>query len=170
MILIIGQICGILNAVFTVLSLQSYKKITMLYWSFIANLMAMVNLILLGEYMAGGLIVITLVQVCVSISYCLKKQEVGFVLQLVFGIISTAAGMITYQNPKDFLRIASNLAGVAATFQQNPQKARWWYLVNGILYLAFAAVIKSSLVISMIINCIVICIGLYRFRNKEVKG
>lgn len=170
MLIIIGQIFGLLNAVFTIICYQVREKSTMLMWSFAANLAAGLNMIFIGQYVAGCLGVINLVQIVINIIYCRKNKDAGMPLRIVFGTLTAGAGLLSYQNPVDCLRIASNLANVAAVFQQNAQRARYWYLVNGVLYLMFAAAVGSSLVLSMIINNIILLVGIYRFRNKKTEN
>lgn len=167
MILVIGQIFGLLNGLFAIISVNAKNKINMLYWSFFANLFAGINMYVLRQMSFVYIIIITLVQIIINIIHCKRNNSAGYFERTVFFILFVSAGALGYKSIKDILPIAAVISSMFAIFQKDEQRSRLWYLLNGGINLFYAYLAGSSMVISHLINIASILAGLYRFRNKE---
>ena len=176
----IGQICGLLTIVCSVI-MPFLKKKWQLLWANIAiNALVIANLVLIGQFGSGSyLCMVAIVQSLLALLRMKTDVSAGTVETIVFTFlyvgfgffgIFTAPGFVpavNYKNLLELLPICGALAQMISVFVRDEQTTRKWILCNAIFWVIYSAAVGSSVVFNDILAVISTSSAIYKYRKKK---
>ena len=177
---IIGQICGLLTIVCSVV-MPFLKKKWQLLWANIAiNALVIANLVLIGQFGSGSyLCMVAIVQSLLALLRTKNEKSVSTTETILFTIayvgfgfigIFTAPGFvpeINYHNLLELLPICGALAQMISVFVRDEQTTRKWILCNAVFWVIYSAAVGSSVVFNDILAVISTSSAIYKYRKKK---
>lgn len=164
----IGQIIGIIVTVGAIINLQLKKKQHMFILSIAVNILAALNIFLLGQMGSAVIInIVAVLQILLSLWHDHKKTEVTLVEKIIFLILYVAGGLAGYKVPIDVLSIVAAVFYMLAMFQKKEQNIRLFLLANMSAWTVYHLIIGSTAVFAQIAGIISSLIAMYRYRKKD---
>ena len=174
---LLGQICGIIGTVITIIQPQFRSKVQILICCILVNTMNALNFALIGESgSAVYLCLIAIVQSMISILHerrgtavSLFESVVFFFLYIGFGFF----GMISAENfvwevsganILELLPIIGALMLMLSVFAEGEQRTRLFLLLNGASWMVYTAVIGAAVFFSCLASVISSIIALWKHR------
>ncbi len=178
---ILGQICGVIGTIITILQPQFQKKEQILICSILVNLMSALNFALIGQTgSAVFLCLIAIVQSMVSMWHERRKTEVSspetilfFLLYVGFGFYGmiTSDGFvwtINRHNLLELLPIIGALMLMLSVFAKGEQKTRLFLFFNGASWAIYTAIIGATAFFTAVAAMVSSSIALWKFRAARV--
>lgn len=175
----IGQICGLVSTVCTVILPFFRKKWQILILNIAINLLVATNMILIGQIgSAIFLCMVAVVQSIVSMYHDCKGTPVSLaekilflILYVGFGIfgIVTAPGFVlelSFQNALELLPIVGALMLMFSVFSKDAQTLRKFLLANAISWTVYSGAVGSTVFFTDLTSVISTAAALYKYRKK----
>lgn len=177
---LIGQGCGLLTIVCSVVMSFLKKKWQILCANIAINFLVIVNMVLIGQFgSANFLCLVAIIQSVIAIPRSQKNTSASIgetilftLLYLGFGFfgIFTAPGFvpeINYRNLLELLPICGALSLMISVFVRNEQTVRFWLLCNAIFWMLYSGAVGSSVVVNDALAVISTAVALYKYRKKK---
>lgn len=168
---IIAQILGILGSASNIISMQLKKKQHILICFILAGVLFTGSYLLLNGYSGAIVCLIATLQTGLSYIYDRKNKELPKWLIIIFFILSTLGGVLTYQNILDIFAILAGVTYTWSIIQKQEKYIRLITLSNSALWFIYDIFIKAySTCISDAIIILSTLIGIIRFdvlKNKN---
>ena len=176
---LIGQFCGLLTIVCSLI-MPFLKKKWQLLWANIAiNALVILNMALIGQFgSAIALCMVAIVQSAIALPRTRSTKEPGLretilftVLYVGFGILGILTApefvpAINYRNLLELLPIMGALSQMISVFVRDEQATRKWLLCNAIFWVIYSAAVGSSVVFNDILAVISTSAALFKYRKK----
>ncbi len=163
----VGQAIGILVTAGAIINLQLKKKTQMFIMSIAVNILAALNIYLLGQMGSGVIInLVAVIQIFFSLWHDKKETDPALWEKIVFFVLYVAGGLAGYNSPIDILSIAAAIFYMFAMFQKKEQNIRLFLLANMSSWTVYHIVLGSTAVFAQIAGIISSLIALYRYRKK----
>ena len=176
---ILGQICGLLSTVLTVVLPFFRKKWQILLANVGINLLVASNMVLIGQMgSAVFLCLVAVVQSVISMVHDNKGTAAGLVEKILFmalyvgfgffGIV-TAPGFvpaITWANVLELLPIVGALMMMFSVFAKETQTMRKFLLVNAIVWTVYTGCVGSTVFFTDLTSAVSSMAALYKYRKK----
>ena len=177
---ILGQFCGVIGAIITIIQPQFRKKEQILICCALVNTMSALNYALIGQAASAALLcVVAVLQSFVSLWHDRRGTQVSsfesilfFFLYVGFGLF----GMITSKgfvwglnraNALQLLPIIGALMLMLSVFAKGEQKTRMFLLFNGAIWSVYTAVIRATSFFTCAAAMISSAIALWKHRKKQ---
>ena len=166
----IAQACGILVTVSSLIGSQFKYKWQMLINTTLANLLAALNVLLLGE-VSSALVIngVAVVQSLLSLWHERRGRPVTRTEQVIFLVIYVLCGMLGYQKPLDLLPVMGAVFFMLATFQMDEQRTRLLSLANCGIFFIYYLLIGSTVLVAQAVGIGSILVALWRYRPTKEK-
>ena len=176
---LIGQFCGLLTIVCSLI-MPFLKKKWQLLWANIAiNTLVILNMALIGQFgSAIALCLVAIVQSAIALPRTRSAKEPGTretilftVLYVGFGILGIVTApefvpAVNYRNLLELLPILGALSQMVSVFVRDEQDTRKWLLCNAIFWVIYSAAVGSSVVFNDILAVISTSAALFKYRKK----
>lgn len=179
---LIGQFCGLLTILCSLVMPFLKRKWQLLVANMTINLLTILNLSLIGQFgSANFLCLVAIVQSLIALPRAEKRSEPGktetvlfTVLYLGFGFfgIFSAPGFVpavNLQNLLELLPIMGALAQMISVFVPDEQTTRKWLLCNAVVWLIYSASVGSTVVFNDMLAVASTSMALYKYRKKHEK-
>lgn len=165
---IVAQIIGILLIILNVISMQLKNKKNIVFVLLIINLLAAINLMMLGSYTGSIICFFAAVQVIINSFFERKNKEISKVILGFYVIISITCGVITYKTMFDILPIISSILFTITIIQKKEKNIRRIHLINMSLWVVYDFISAAyTNVISDSITLVSDLVGIYRFDIRK---
>lgn len=179
---ILGQICGLIGTVITVITPQFRKKEQMMLCNALVNAMNALNFWLIGQ--AGSAISLCLVgiaQSLVSIWHERRQAAVArwetvlfFLLYVGFGFYGmvSAEGFIwelSWQNALELLPIIGALMLMLSVFAKSAQRTRFFLLCNGAVWAVYSAIAGAAVFFTAVASAVSSLVAMLKYRRSGKK-
>ena len=178
---LLGQFCGILGMIFTILQPQCKRKQNMLLCCILVNGFNAANFFLLGQTGSSVLLcLVAVVQALLGIHHERRQTEVSrtetlvfFALYLGFGFygLFSSEGFVwavNRHNLLELLPIVGALMLMLSVFAKDEQRTRGFLFLNGASWLVYSAMIGSTVVFSCVICMLSTSLALWKYRKQAV--
>ena len=178
---LLGQICGIIGTVITILQPQFRTKVQILTCCMLVNTMNALNFALIGQRGSSVfLCLIAIVQSMVSILHEKKGTSVSsfelvvfFFLYIIFGFFGMVSAEnfvweISRTNLLELLPIIGALMLMFSVFARGEQRTRLFLLLNGASWMVYTAMIGATAFFSCMASVISSVIALWKHRQNVV--
>lgn len=178
---LLGQLCGIVGTIITIVQPQLRRKEQILFCSLLTNSMSALNYGLIGQTgSAVFLCLIAIVQSMVGIWHERKETEVSkvesvlfFCLYIgfgIFGMISTEGFVweISWKNALELLPIVGALMLMLSVFAKGEQKTRVFLLLNGASWMAYTAIIGATMFFACAAAMLSSVNALWKYRKADI--
>ena len=175
----LGQLCGILVTVASVIMPLYQKKWMMLVNTALINILMALNFVLIGEIgSAAALCAVATVQCFVSLWHTQKNTSPAkwetvlfLILYLFFGFFGmvTAPGFVpelSAHNLLELLPIVGSLCSMTFVFIRNEQKARWVLLATCAVWSVYTAIIGATTFFAQLISLLTTVAAIWKYRRK----
>ena len=177
---IIGQLCGIIATIITLVQPQFRWKNQILLCTMLNNAMNGLNFLLIGQ--AGSavfLCLVAIVQSLVSLWHERRKTAVSFPETILFfvlyvgfgsyGMISSEGFLwaINRQTLLELLPIIGAVMLMLSVFAKGEQRTRVFLLLNGAAWAVYTAVIGAAAFFSAAASMISALIALWKYRTAD---
>ena len=176
---LLGQICGLIGTLITVLMPQCKKKTHMSFCTAAVNGLNALNFTLIGELGSSVfLCLVAVVQSFVSVWHEKRKTEVStmetvlfFLLYVGFGFygMMLSDGFQWAINGKfllELLPIIGALMLMLSVFAKGEQKTRFFLLLNGTAWLAYTAAVRATAFFTCVAAIVSALIAMVKYRKK----
>ena len=177
---LLGQICGIIGTIITIIQPQFRSKVQILVCGILVNAMSSLNFALIGQTgSAVFLCLIAIVQSCISIWHEKHKTKVSsfesilfFFLYVGFGLFGmiSAEGFVlevSWKNALELLPIIGALMLMLSVFAKGEQRTRLFLLLNGASWVVYTAIIGATTFFSCTASMISSIIALWKYHKKQ---
>ncbi len=165
---LLGQIFSILGMIITVLSFQCKERRQILVLQIIGNVLFLCSYLCLSAWSAVAMNVIYLIRNTVYIYKARCKWLDGIWTMLFFCVLCTAAGILTWSDPKDILPLLGALFGCVALYMNNETSLLAIKLGDSLCWLIYNTLsLVSGGIICEVCNLFSIAIGIIRRRRKH---
>ncbi len=173
----LGQLCGLIGTVITILQPQFQKKEQILVCGILVNTMSASNFALIGQTgSAVSLCLLSIVQSLVSIWHERRKTGVSVQETVLFlflylgfgfyGMISSDGFVwaINRHNLLELLPIVGALMLMLSVFAKGEQRTRWFLLLNGASWVVYTAIIGATTFFTSAASMLSTIIALWKHR------
>ena len=175
---IIGQLCGIIATIITLVQPQFRRKNQILLCTMLNNAMNGLNFLLIGQ--AGSavfLCLVAIVQSLVSLWHERRKTAVFspetilfFFLYVGFGFYGMISSdgfvwAVNQQNLLELLPIIGAVMLMLSVFAKGEQRTRMFLLLNGAVWAVYTAAIGATAFFSATASMISSAIALWKYQN-----
>lgn len=161
---IVAQIIGILLIILNVISMQLKKKKNIVFILLLINLLAAINLMMLGSYTGSIICFFAVIQIIINNIFERKEKEISKEILGIYIIISIICGVITYKTMFDILPIISSILFTITIIQKKEKNIRRIHLINMSLWVVYDFISAAyTNVISDSITLVSDLVGIYRF-------
>ena len=176
---LLGQICGIIGTIVTILQPQFRKKVQILICCILVNAMNGLNFALIGQ---GGssvfLCLVAILQSMVSVFHERKGTAVSMFESVVFFLLYTGFGFlgmlsaegfvweISRANLLELLPIIGAWMLMFSVFTKGEQRTRLFLLLNGASWLIYTAMIGATAFFSSVTSVVSSAIALWKYHRK----
>ena len=165
---IVAQIIGILLIILNVISMQLKKKKNIVFVLLLINLLAAINLMMLGSYTGSIICFFAVIQIIINNIFERKDKEIPKVILGIYIIISIICGVITYKTIFDVLPIISSILFTITIIQKKEKNIRRIHLINMSLWVVYDFISAAyTNVISDSITLVSDLVGIYRFDIRK---
>ena len=174
---LLGQTCGIIGTVITIIQPQFCSKVQILLCGILVNSMNALNFVLIGERGSSVfLCLIAIVQSTVSVLHERKSAAVSYFVSVVFFFLYIGFGFfgmvsaenfvweISRANLLELLPIIGALMLMFSVFARGEQRTRLFLLLNGASWMVYTAVIGAAVFFSCLASVISSIIALWKHR------
>ena len=174
----LGQFCGMIGTIITIIRPQLQKREQMLLCGILVNAMSALNFVLIGQMGSGVfLCMIAIVQSVISIWHERRGTKVSvwenilfFVLYMGFGFygIVTSEGFvwgINRHNLLELLPIFAALMLMLSVFAKDEQTTRMFLLLNGAGWITYTAVIRSTTFFTTVASMLSTVLAMWKYRK-----
>lgn len=178
---LLGQFCGVIGTVITILQPQCRKKEQILICCILVNGMNALNFSLIDQTgSAVFLCLVAIAQSVVSIWHERRGSRVSpvetvlfFLLYLglgFYGMIASAdfAWAVNRHNLLELLPIIGALMLMLSVFARGEQRTRWFLLLNGAAWAVYTAAIGSAVFLSTLASMASSASALWKYRKAGV--
>ena len=179
---IIGQICGIIGTIITIIMPQFSKKNQITICGMLVNLMSALNYWLIGATISAALLcVVAIVQSGVLLIHNKKETEVTTAESILFLLLYlgvgfwgmlTAPGFIwelSWHNVLELLPIIGAVMFMLSVFSKGEQRTRLFLCLNGAVWAIYTAIIRATTFFSCFAAMTSSIIALRKYRKPEKK-
>ena len=176
---LIGQFCGLLTIVCSLIMPFLKRKWQLLCANMAINLLTILNLTLIGQFgSANFLCAVAIIQSAIALPRAEKRAEPGKTETIVFSVLYLSLGFfgifsapgfvpaVNLQNLLELLPILGALAQMISVFVPDEQTTRKWLLCNAVVWLIYSASVGSSVVFNDMLAVISTSTALYKYRKK----
>ena len=132
-----GQIVGVFVTIAAVISMQFKSMKNILAGQVVANLLLMLNCVLLSAWAGAGTGIIATVQTIVNYGFKSKDKKIPVSLTVFFMILYVASSFFTYKGIADILPLIASLIFAVAIMQEKASVCRLLSLGNSALWLIY---------------------------------
>ena len=179
---IIGQICGIIGTIITIIMPQFRKKNQITICGMLVNLMSALNYWLIGAAISAALLcVVAIVQSGVLLIHNKKETEVTTAESILFLLLYLGVGFwgmftaegfvweISWHNLLELLPIIGAVMFMLSVFSRGEQKTRLFLCLNGAVWAIYTAIIRATTFFSCFAAMTSSIIALGKYRKPEKK-
>ena len=179
---LLGQICGVIGTIITIIQPQFQKKEQMLLCCILVNGMNALNFGLIGQTgSAVFLCSIAIMQAMVSIWHERRRTEISSMENILFFFLYVGFGfygMITSEgfvwginehNLLELLPIIGALMLMLSVFAKGEQKTRLFLFLNGAAWSVYTAVIGATAFFTAVAAMLSTTIALWKYRASSAK-
>lgn len=176
---LIGQICGLIGTLITIMMPQCKKKTQMSFCTAAVNGLNALNFTLIGEFGSSVfLCLVAVFQAFVSVWHEKKKTEVTsletvlfFLLYVGFGVcgMTLSEGFRWALNGKfllELLPIIGALMLMLSVFAKTEQKTRFFLFLNGSAWLVYTAVVGATAFFTCVAAMVSTLIAMVKYRKQ----
>lgn len=177
---ILGQVCGIIALIASVIMPLYKKKWQMLVNTILINLSMALNFILIGEIgSAAALCIVAVVQCIVSLVHTLRGSKpstteiaIFFLLYLGFGFFGliSAPGFVwelSGRNLLELLPIVGSICNMTFVFIRSEQLSRWVLLATCSIWSVYTALIGAASFFAQFFTLLTTLYAMYKYRPKK---
>lgn len=177
---LLGQCCGVIGTVITVLQPQFKRKEQILICCILINGMNALNFALIGQTgSAVWLCIVAILQSAVSIGHERRKTGVSTAENILFFFLYMGCGVygmlsapgfvwaVNRQNLLELLPIVGALMLMFSVFAKGEQKTRLFLFFNGATWAVYTAVIGATVFFSTVAAMLSTAIALWKYRTKK---
>ena len=177
---IIGQFCGLLTVVCSVIMPFLKKKVHLLWANIAINLLVILNLVLIGQFGSGSfLCAVAIVQSLIALPRTRTGKEPSTRETVLFTVLYVSFGFlgiftapdfvpaVNFKNLLELLPILGALAQMISVFVPDEQATRKWLLCNAVVWLIYSGSVGSSVVFNDMLAVISTSTALYRYRKRS---
>ena len=177
---LLGQICGLMGTLITILMPQCKKKTHMSFCTAAVNGLNALNFTLIGEFGSSVfLCLVAVLQAFVSVWHEKKKTEVTsletvlfFLLYVGFGAygMTLSEGFQWALNGKfllELLPIIGALMLMLSVFAKTEQKTRFFLFLNGSAWLVYTAVVGATAFFTCVAAMVSALIAMVKYRKAK---
>ena len=178
---LLGQICGIIATIITILQPQFRSKVQILICGILINLLNSLNFALIGQTGSAVFVcLIAIVQSMIAVWHEKRGTRVStfesvlfFFLYVGFGLFGMVSAEsfqweISRENMLELLPTIGALMFMCSVFARGEQKTRFFLLLNGASWVVYTAVIGAATFFSCMVSMISSVIALWKYRKKSV--
>ena len=132
-----GQIVGVFVTIAAVISMQFKSMKNVLAGQVVANLLLMLNCLLLSAWAGAGTGIIATVQTIVNYGFKAKDKKIPLSLTVFFMILYVISSYFTYKGIADILPLIAALIFAVAVMQEKASVCRLLSLGNSALWLTY---------------------------------
>lgn len=170
---LLAQFCGILGTLVTILQPQAKTKVGLSLCSGIINALNGLNFALLGQTGSSLLLcLVAVIQAGCSVFHETSGHPPSSWERALFSLLYIAAGLLGLVtstasiSPLDFLPIFGALMLMASISVSDSQKTRFFLLLNSLCWLAYTAVVGSTVFFSCLASMVSSLVALWKYRNR----
>lgn len=180
---LLGQLCGVITAVITVLQPQFRSKTQILLCAILNNSLSGLNYLLIGQTgSAVFLCLVAVVQSCAAIVHEKRNTAVSraetllfFCLYVGFGLLGlftskTFVWALTGQAILELLPIAGALMLMLSVFARGEQKTRVFLLLNAAVWAVYTGAIGSTVFFSSAASILSSLTALWKYRKAAARA
>ena len=165
--IILAQILGLLSAGCGILAAQMKKKWQILVVLTVANLLAGLNFLFLGQVNGAFVCGVGIAQTVLVCYQDVKGKASKPWEMALFTVLYIACGVVQYRTAMDLMPTGAALLGMCGVFQKKEQNIRKFSLMNALVWVAYDVLVGSSLVVTHAIGAVSNVAALYRFRGEK---
>ena len=182
MMYILGQICGIIGAIITVIQPQLKKKWQMMVCTVVVNALSAMNYGMIGQTgSAVFLCLIAVVQGLVSLVHERRQTEVAVWETVLFFFLYMGAGFygmvtsagfvwgINAHNLLELLPIIGALMLMLSVFAKGEQKTRLFLFFNGVVWAVYCTIIGATSVFTALAAMGSSGVAMWKYRKGDKK-
>ena len=176
---LLGQICGLLGTLITILMPQCKQKTHMSFCTAAVNGLNALNFTLIGEFGSSVfLCLVAVAQAFVSVWHEKRKTEVKsletvlfFLLYVGFGVygMTISEGFRWALNAKfllELLPIIGALMLMLSVFAKGEQKTRFFLFLNGSAWLVYTAAVGATAFFTCVAAMVSALVAMVKYRKK----
>ena len=180
MMYLLGQLCGVLGTMVTIVRPQLRKKEQMLMCGIFVNGLSTLNFLLIGRTgSAVFLCLIAITQSIISIKHEREHTQVSLWENMLFlglymgfgfyGMFSSDGFVwgINQHNLLELLPILAALMLMLSVFAKDEQRTRLFLLLNGAAWITYTAVIRSTTFFTTVASMTSTVIAMWKYRKKS---
>ena len=177
---VIGQICGLLSTVCTIILPFFRKKWQILALNIGINLLVAGNMVLIGQIgSAIFLCLVAVVQSIVSMLHDTKGTPVSLAEKILFLVLYTGFGFfgivsapnfvweLSWANALELLPIIGALMLMFSVFSKEEQTLRKFLLANALIWTCYTGIIGSTVFFTDLASTVSTATALYKYRKRE---
>jgi len=165
-----GQIVGVFVTIAAVISMQFKTMKSILAGQVVANLLLMLNCLLLSAWAGAGTGIIATVQTIVNYTFSARNKKIPVLLTVFFMILYVTSSFFTYKGIVDTLPLIAALIFAVAVMQEKASICRLLSLGNSALWLAYDICISAyTTTLTHGILLISVIVAIIRLDIKEWK-
>ena len=176
----LGQICGVIGVIITIIQPQFRSKVHILICGILVNTMSALNFALIGQTgSAAFLCMIAIIQSLIAIWHERHHSNVTSMESILFLILYIGFGMfgmitsegfvweINQKNALELLPIIGALMAMLAVFAKGEQRTRIFLLLNGLSWVVYTAIIGATTFFTSVASLFSTTIALWKYRKKH---
>ena len=176
---IIGQLCGVVVIVYSIMSSHLPKRWMILVGATVGNFFAAANQLLVGSGLTACFACLMATINCPINAYKAKKgiptKKWENILWSVLYILAWAAGFgIGIYNgtasPLDLMTLVTTVFFIGHVLSKDEKKMRLYYLGNGAVFMIYDAINLNISALAKLFSVISTLIALYRFRDNKKRS
>ena len=177
---LLGQTCGIIGTIVTILQPQFRKKENILLCCIFVNLMSALNFALIGQTgSAVFLCLIAIVQGFVSLFHTRRNTPVTTWETILFFLLYMGAGFygmiaseefvwgINSHNLLELLPIVGALMLMFSVFAREEQQTRGFLFLNGAAWAVYSGVVGATAFFTAVAAMVSASVAMWKYRKKQ---
>lgn len=176
----LGQLCGVLGTIITILQPQLRSKVHILLCCMLVNALNGLNFALIGQ--TGSAVFLCLVAIVQSgVSIWHERQGRGaarweaalfFGLYTGFGLAGVVctegfAWALSWHNAVELLPTVGAVMLMLSVFARSAQKTRVFLLLNGAAWVIYSAAVGAAVFFSCVVSVISSAAALWKYQNTQ---
>ena len=177
---LLGQICGIIATIITIIQPQFRSRVQILVCGILINMLNSLNFALIGQTGSAVFVcLIAILQSMIAVWHEKRGTRVSAFESLLFfflyvgfgtlGMISAGNFLweISRENMLELLPTIGALMFMCSVFARGEQKTRFFLLLNGASWVVYTAVIGAATFFSCMFSMISSAIALWKYRKNR---
>ena len=180
---LLGQICGIIATIITIIQPQFRSKVQILVCGILINMLNSLNFALIGQTGSAVFVcLIAIVQSMIAVWHEKRGTRASTLESVLFFFLYVGVGLfgmisagnflweINWENMLELLPTIGALMFMCSVFARGEQKTRFFLLLNGASWVVYTAVIGAATFFSCMVSMISSVIALWKYRKKSMPG